>query len=702
MAGRGQHAIPQHFLKPFVTPSGGDRIWLYRRGHNQPYAVPRHDIAKQRDFYSTPSGGQSTTLDDHITNYEKTIFKRVNELRDMPNGSSPPPAIVCEVAAHLSARSAHTRSFMRATIEGFSNSLGTFTEDPAPLLQMQRLPANNPPGRIQASLLDTAARCNLEEMSGIRADTLARVLYLILREKRASVITAARQLLPSLLGELTQKSKTIASDAHVNALTQSLAPDTLIQRLSGLNWRVVPKEGTSAILPDCVCIARTSYGWQMLLPLFSTDLELVVFPITPDNLIVGYTHEFSPSAMADYNRFAASVCMDFFVARDKCPEFDDLHMELGNPLRLKVSHLIGESVREAIKEKDTELPVSAPDPRPEATETVSSTLQFQLVLRGFGDELLGNNLGHQISDLVRRMMPVDSFRRIDGFTFAVDYEAVLAGIGRGFESEQIVQTTSSEQAIGMAMPITVRRQDGIKTHVVLRNYVAELLLSESDLGRKFAQQVVTNMLASIYLQDLVCKKFPNIILTNVEDAIEGYLFQASGTIFDVYFCSRSTIDDLTSFTEHREALIADIEEARVQIVQRRRDYRIQGDLGALMDYAIATLQHVLNSAARVLGAQHGLDSQFTLSIKLVTLLKEMGMFEWFKLFAEDLDAFYCGLDDWSEFESLFFTNRHLERWLLSFGIIVEEADNGQVYAHVPLDSDAEYLLSLTARTKQSP
>ena len=178
-------------------------------------------------------------------------------------------------------------------------------------------------------------------------------------------------------------------------------------------------------------------------------------------------------------------------------------------------------------------------------------------------------------------------------------------------------------------------------------------------------------------------------------------FQTASNIFNAYFCSRSTIEDLVSLSVHQETFIAAIEEAQAQIVQRRRDYRIQGNLGDLMDYVMTTLEYVLNSAARVLGAQHGLDNNFALSAKLITLLENIEMFEWFKIFAEDLDEFYNGLSDWSEFESLFFTNRHLERWLLFFGIIVEEADNGQVYVHVPLDSDAEYLLSVTAEMTQN-
>lgn len=120
----------------------------------------------------------------------------------------------------------------------------------------------------------------------------------------------------------------------------------------------------------------------------------------------------------------------------------------------------------------------------------------------------------------------------------------------------------------------------------------------------------------------------------------------------------------------------------MQIVQRRSDYKAGGDLSDLMDNVMATLEYVLNSAARLLGTQHGLDSSFALSAKLTTLLKDIEMFEWFKMFAEDLDTFYAGLDEWSEFEALFFTNRHMERWLLFSGIIVEQADNGQVYAHV--------------------
>lgn len=67
------------------------------------------------------------------------------------------------------------------------------------------------------------------------------------------------------------------------------------------------------------------------------------------------------------------------------------------------------------------------------------------------------------------------------------------------------------------------------------------------------------------------------------------------------------------------------------------------------------------------------------------------MTDWLKLFANDLSYFYENLGEWSDFEEIFFVNRHFERWLIVLGIVMQDNGDGQFYAHVPLASDAEYL-----------
>lgn len=696
MAGRGQHFIPRHFLKPFVSPNGRDIIWLYRRDSKEPVPVPRGDVAKQRDFYSKPRQDGLPSLDDLITDYETKISELVDKLRELPVGSSAPAKNVAEVAAHLSVRSAHMRVLMLESANGFVNSLAELIQNPDSLLPMRQLSRNKPPRRIEDLLLEAIAEQEVEKISGIRADAIVRILYFFMREQGPHMLSAVCELLLPMIKNLGHSSKEIISQAHVDTLAESLAPEKLVEKLSGLNWTVVAKKGTPAILPDCVCISRTMDRWHMLFPFFSEECELVVLPLTPDKLIVGCAGEFSLSELGDYNRAASSVCMQFFLSKDRHPELDNLHEKLGDQLRRKVNHLIKKSIREGIKEFVVQPPTAAFRFQTEAAQTAQAPLAFQLRLREFGDESFARELGKTIQKIIIETMPPESFPRIDGFTFAVDYESALREIDRGFKPQNPIRTTSDNQRIRVAMPLTVRREDAIKTHVVLRSYLAEQLLSEDECDLKNSRQILTYVLAGICLQDLIGRKFPNVMLTRIQDPIEEFLHQAAGNVFSSYFSSRSTIPDVDTFVSHQEILIEQIEEARSEIVLRRRKYRTaEDDLGSFLDYTMATLEHVLNSSARVLGMRHAMGEDIDMSSKLAALLEDMEMLEWFELFGEDLDAFFCGLNEWSKFEDLFFINRHLERWLVFFGIIVDQTDDNEVYVHVPLVSDADYLLSIS-------
>ena len=72
------------------------------------------------------------------------------------------------------------------------------------------------------------------------------------------MLSAVCELLLPMIDNLGHSFKESISQAHVDALAESLAPEKLVERLSVLNWTVIEKERTPAILPDCVCISRTT------------------------------------------------------------------------------------------------------------------------------------------------------------------------------------------------------------------------------------------------------------------------------------------------------------------------------------------------------------------------------------------------------------------------------------------------------------
>ena len=122
MAGKKQHFIPQHFLKPFVVPGGGDHLWMYRKGQSSAIRVARSDAAAQNYFYSRPSGAGSPTLDDVMTRYENQLHKTVDEVRSLEIGQVIDSGKVAKIVGHLVVRSSHLRGAVAEALDSISTS----------------------------------------------------------------------------------------------------------------------------------------------------------------------------------------------------------------------------------------------------------------------------------------------------------------------------------------------------------------------------------------------------------------------------------------------------------------------------------------------------------------------------------------------------------------------------------------------------
>ena len=131
MAGKKQHFIPRHFLKPFVAPGGGDHLWVYRKGHMSPIRVARRDAAAQNCFYSKPSVDRSPTLDEMVTDYETNLHRKVDSIRRLELGDAIDSQVIAEVVTHLAVRSSHLRGTVSEAIVTIVNALQNLVDDEA-------------------------------------------------------------------------------------------------------------------------------------------------------------------------------------------------------------------------------------------------------------------------------------------------------------------------------------------------------------------------------------------------------------------------------------------------------------------------------------------------------------------------------------------------------------------------------------------
>ncbi len=702
MAGSGQHFIPRHFLKPFVIQDGSDKLWMYRHNLPHPVAVDRGDAAKQKHFYSKPSEDGTPTLDDLITDYETHVFKLVDSLRALSIGEEADPRMVGEVAAHLSIRSAHTRTFMTEGAVSMAQALGKLVEDPAKVFGIENLPANHIPAKLQDIILNCITENGYDVLSGVSRETLARALYFHFRENGASMLEEEKGTLLPLVDQILGNTKALAISAHIEVLSQTLAPEGVIKKLAGLRWTVEPHNAMPAILPDCVCISfDEKEGWQ---PLFlgGKKPRYVVLPLTPDRILVGTQAGAEAFATEEINDIATTVCLDFFLSSERLDALAFHHEGLGDQLRGKITGLIDDAL--AGVALDFLPPIdNAANERSifdlDQSDDADRNLAFSIALKDVGNEDFARQLGDYLSKLIIRLVPKHTFGRIDGFTVAHDYQAALNEVDRGFDAAP-VKSTPSEFGFGVAMPLWVKRDGVMKTHFVLRDGLASQLMFGEEAEQLEAEDLLAQMIAGTYLESLVFGRFPEANKFVASGGVEQILSQYSYNAFSAYFCARVCAHDDMNTVSAEKHLVDQLDVAHQNIIAKRRTYRVNGNLDGFLDYTIDALSLVLKACARLIGTYHALEKPPELSADLREKLEELEIAHWFDLFGKDLDGFMASIEEWGRFEDILFTNRHLERLLLRFGILLDTHGADSVYAHVPLGSDEAYLLELESNRVQ--
>jgi hypothetical protein len=77
-------------------------------------------------------------------------------------------------------------------------------------------------------------------------------------------------------------------------------------------------------------------------------------------------------------------------------------------------------------------------------------------------------------------------------------------------------------------------------------------------------------------------------------------------------------------------------------------------------------------------------------------LTQLELLKWSKLFEEDLAAFDRRVEDWANFDEVFFLNRHFERLLFEVGVLPDQMNDGSLYVH----TSGEHRLSSRSGTKR--
>ena len=689
MAGKKQHFIPRHFLRPFVIPGQGDHLWMYRRGQASPKRVARNDAAAQNYFYSRPSGDGVPTLDDLITEYEVHLHKTVNEIRCLEIGEPIDSAKISEVAAHLMVRSSHMRGTITEAIVMFSNSLQRMING-GPGALLCQLPPHRPPKPLYRMILAQLTNLGLVDLTAVTERTLIDLTYHAIRETGSDVLDAMTPLLKTTFEGIRAGAIEMSRHAQVTALENMMVPEERVVKLRNFVWYVVVAPGDGAVLPDCTSIAFDGREWQPLLLTDSEQLEAVVLALTPHRLAVGKSDAELDLDVSLYNQHAADASYSFFVANRRSRDLSELIGQLGGKIQSSVKNLIEDAVVQAMgqllrptKDENGLNVESYARNRSWKSTVKEETQQYFVSFGDFGDEEFAKSVAGEISSVVSAFSKYYPISSLEGFLFADDYMTALNRGDRGIESIETIVPAETEEFIGVGMPLAVISNGLLKTRIVLRATVAFGLISEDSMLMEDARSVIFHMLASCALRGLIATKFPMQVLKPVSDQFEAFLHSYASGVFEAYFCASLSMGSQREVKRRENLALAALRTAFDEIPLRRRAYIRGGDLEDFFAVSASLSVNALSFLAALFGAYRGLGHTMPPSNAVLEFLAERGLGQWADLFGADLAAFHAGLEGWAEFEEMFFVHRHFQRFLAHFGILPDRHPDPGAYVHVP-------------------
>lgn len=684
MAGRKQHFIPKHFLKEFVIPDGRDKLWMYRRGLPNPVLVTRDDAAATRDFYSKPAVTGAPTLDDLITEYENELKFRVEDARTIPVGDDLPAHLISEVIAHLTMRAAYLREFIYAGASELVSSIDTLIHRPTELLNTIELPRHRVPSKFEKMAIEQFEQHPIRLLTNVSSKAIVRLLYQAIREDFDLLQMAASKEFAAFLERFQGEFQKMPQKVHVQVLEKELVPALRKAMLEKFHWRVVDVSSGDAVLPDCVAIAEDADGWGPYMMAEYKSMTRVVIPLSSSKLAVGSVADNWEEVVEIYNQAARDSCLTFLLA-NQIDEVPQTHLEeLDGPARAKIANITSSALRETVEEFIGD---ALNDMRGEAEPVTWTDLSmgegfsYSVSFRDFGDQLYANRVSETLNKTVKAFGDYLPIHRLDGITFALDYAAALQELDRGSDVLRGIDPSAGTNPNGVAMPLAVRRNDGIKTHIVLRGSLAEQLISEDESQIEEATTVVCYCLGTAAFNALLEGKFPGTLLSPHADPYEGWLYRHNDTLLATYFSNRLLTPSKEMLDFYAEQGLMQLHQMVSATKDAHVQYHADGDHERLFEICAAHVSAFMTAMTRYLAFLASVIGPHRADGPLEQTLSQLELVKWSTLFQEDLAVFNRRLNDWTNLDEIHFVNRHFERLLFELGVLPDQMSDGSLYIH---------------------
>jgi hypothetical protein len=677
MSGKKQHHIPRSLQRGFLFDLNPERTYLHRRNRgNLPVSIT--DVLAKRYFYSRLSSDGSETLDDSITQYENRLGSLLIDLRAIPINGEADAGVAAEVIAHLAPRSAHVRGIfgrgaghlMTRTAKAFADN-NTF----ATMLGLTD-PIPNPIWNNNiARLLDNEPDLKtLFELLPMPRSMVERIFFMTAKEYFVENLDVVKSDIAAVFTTVLDGLDDMVRDAHNKTLGEGLISESRKASLEVLEWRIRAAPSEGAILPDCVALGVNGEEGAFLPYIMTPNdtISTVVMPLTSEKLLVGVQPGCSTPDLVNFNRDAAACSHELFISASQAPIFGELRVDIGARWIDEIDVAIQNVLKDVLPNE------KASDEN--GGRSTLLPLSYQLSFAGIGTEEKIAQLSEKTQRLVTQLLPLFDLDRLDGITFASDFQVALAETERGFDISMTPEEIPDHIAQGASTALVVR--DGVtKVRVVLTAAYGLALVGEELKDAEVALHLLVAGLAQACTLSQIEKALPGFLLEpvmiNDHDAV---LHCAVRKAVRAYRYARDSAgfgaDDLVE-QEFSQYLIGTFDNAYASIAKAKREHAVNENFPKLFETTIVAAADILTSAARLLGQRHGMGKlKFpTAETNEGVAMASRQLTSWIEVFSKDLQRFWQK-ETWTRAD-FFALNIHAERVLLASGIGLWHEPNGQ-------------------------
>jgi hypothetical protein len=284
-------------------------------------------------------------------------------------------------------------------------------------------------------------------------------------------------------------------------------------------------------------------------------------------------------------------------------------------------------------------------------------------------------------------MPLD---RLDGFTFAADYNQALLDLDRGFGATKPLTPTSEEFATGAAMAPTILRDGVLKNRVVMSAWFGRALIGENKEDQLLAIHTIFHELSHVACYQIFDETLPGTALKPISDPYEAPMFQQTHTCWDEYYASyTSAFFDPSLLDGYRDTLIEGMKRADARIREAKDAFWAERDLDAFFEVLLSSIGSMVKFAGYLLGHADGIEaSPFDDEGRLAETLSACGTLEdsdltsAFNDLHQTLRVLYERTGEWASIEEFFALNRSVEEMALHYGVVLSHGPDGGVWLNI--------------------